>query len=337
MGSWSRTIRRFRHQAPHLWRRTLARLRVPRYRSTRNHAQQPTLPWQPQCARLRQIADQITTGDAAGAELALSDWRNESTFPPEAAALLAALLAARGQMRHALDILDRQSLHDHPQIGKLLISAATLVGDADRVRRAVHELHHHEGYHGAVADWLALMAPPGASDLTESSPAAAQHLAAELTLCPDLVPTLVEAQRADPAERDIALLREALVLVSRDLESRRWKIVFYEALAKLAHLGGDIDDARRWAHRGLKLNPYHAPFALLLGEIDDDQRLGPPARKALQRVLHHHPDYPDVRAAMIRRYMRDGETAEARKLLAQWSETDPDHPILTRLRGELAA
>jgi len=100
---------------------------------------------------------------------------------------------------------------------------------------------------------------------------------------------------------------------------------------------GDARDARRWAHRGRRIDAYHVKFALILGELEDDPAVGPPASAALDEALRAHPHYPDVRAALIRREFTDGQTVAARHRLQRWLDDQPEHPLALQLQEELAA
>jgi hypothetical protein len=102
-------------------------------------------------------------------------------------------------------------------------------------------------------------------------------------------------------------------------------------------LSSDEDDARRWAHRGLKLNPYHAPLALVLSQIEDDAALGPPAVQVLAGVAAANPGWPDVRAALIRRELADGLAQRARHRLEQWLRDEPASTMARQLQKEIAA
>jgi len=212
-----------------------------------------------------------------------------------------------------------------------------LVGNDAEAARLTHLLDQHHGDRPSVRRWLALIDPPGAAALPVNSPAAVDRLAAELHGRLDVVPSLVAAQRVGKNSANIALLRDALKLVEPHADAKRHHLSICAALAELALLVGDGDDARRWAHRGLKRDPYNATLALLVARIDDDEHVGPAASAVLTRVLRQHPRYPDVRAALIRRQFADGNTEQARRRLRQWLSDEPAQPVARRLSKELAA
>ena len=171
-------------------------------------------------------------------------------------------------------------------------------------------------------------------DHVEQGNPSVEQLAAALADSPQLIESLVAAQKIEPDQEAVALLRQAVAMVVED-ESHR--AVGCQALAELALLADDPDDARRWAHRGLEVNPRSAALAMILGQLRDDPRDGPPAAVVLDDAHQAHPDYPDLRAALIRREFADGHTDQAHIRLRQWLSDEPEHPIAHRVHGELAA
>ena len=99
----------------------------------------------------------------------------------------------------------------------------------------------------------------------------------------------------------------------------------------------DRDDARRWARHGLQANPHSAPLALALSQVSKDPASDAHAAEALQRACSAHPDYPDLRRALILCEHEQGNAHTARLQLKQWLERQPGHPIATKLAEELAA
>jgi len=116
---------------------------------------------------------------------------------------------------------------------------------------------------------------------------------------------LVVALKYAPQTRPISLLRGALARVTRDFQEDPQMPRLCQALAELALLIGDEDDARRWAHRGLRLEPFNATLSLVLAQITDDTTVGPAATEMLKRVSLKFPQYPDVAAALERRQELD--------------------------------
>ena len=187
-----------------------------------------------------------------------------------------------------------------------------------------------------MQDWLARMQSPGVNELPPHAHAVVERLADELAQQPRITPSLVAAQKLKPDDRTIQLLRLAIETISRTTTDRELTLMFCQAMAELALLERDVADARRWAHRGLELNPYHAPLALVLAGIDDDAQARPTV-EVLAEVSQAHPTYPDVRAAWIRRQHSDGQRKQARMNLRDWLKHEPRNPIARKLKKELAA
>jgi lipopolysaccharide biosynthesis regulator YciM len=101
----------------------------------------------------------------------------------------------------------------------------------------------------------------------------------------------------------------------------------------------DIDDARRWANRGLQLEPMNVKLALLLDRIGvaPDQSQAFDLTAALRRAATAHPDYPDVQRALIFNYQRLGRLEDARRHARSWLDRAADHPLARRTYSELAA
>lgn len=313
-------------------------------------------------ARVRALVERARTGDTAGVELELHEWTRQDDCPPAARIVLAAMLSRRGELDAATRVLrfvHEQADHDtDPDALRTRLAVLVGAGLTDTARRVTERLYRVHGHRPGVRDWIEAAELPGAEKLPDVSPAAVERLAAELADDVDVVRTLVvgmkhrpEARPAttlterqghelqpDAATRPIALLRAAIERVQEGCaHDTRQYVMLCTALAELALLAQDESDARRWAHRGLKVDPYCASLALVLASCDDDARLGPPARQALARVARQHPGYPDVRAAMIRRAFADGRVDSARRRLSAWLRRDPGSPLANQLQQELAA
>jgi hypothetical protein len=117
----------------------------------------------------------------------------------------------------------------------------------------------------------------------------------------------------------------------------RRTLMICQAMAQLALLADDADDARRWAHRGLRVDPYSASLALVLARITDDPAVGPPTHAILTAVAEAFPLYPDLQAALIRRDKAEGRDDDARRRLSLWLDRQPDHPLARQVQQELAA
>jgi hypothetical protein len=221
---------------------------------------------------------------------------------------------------------------------RLLIALLLLSGQHEAAAEATRKLHQACGDWPAVHRWLTRMEAPGYGELSTPAEPRIEHLAGELLPNLEVIPSLVAAQQHQPEPEQIALLRHALARLAPGLGAEHPRMLtICRAQARLSLLAGDPDEARRWAHRGLKLAPDDEKLALALAEVEDDPAVGPPAKDVLATVCERHPDYPDVRRARIRREHRDGDPRSARQLLAHWLQTEPNSPIAQTLEKELAA
>ncbi|MBI1338151.1 MAG: hypothetical protein GC164_14500 [Phycisphaera sp.] len=294
----------------------------------------------PDADRLERIAAQCTQGDLAGAELALSEWVRSDHCPATAVVMLAALLARRGKHDHALATLrqaQRLGVADDRLVMVIHMIVLMQLDLTQSARKIALRLHDEHGQDDLVAQWLNLVDIVEAGNLPTVTTAQAEQLACELTISPGVIPTLVTAQSVDADPWAIALLRKALSTVVKNLRDADHHEMICRAQAQLALLANDTDDARRWAHRGLRHNPYNAQLALVLAKIEDDAMIGPNASDVLDRVAERYPGYPDVRAALIRRQFHEGRTDEAGHNLTLWLEAQPDHPMALKLQREIAA
>ncbi|MEM9915327.1 MAG: hypothetical protein AAF911_10220 [Planctomycetota bacterium] len=259
--------------------------------------------------RLRHMA---LNGRLAEAELELHDWCRKDA-PVEARVFLAALLARRDDLPAAREILgDPQRTQPqtmNAEQAKLAVAVLIGSGLEDSARRLAAWLYHLHGDNQAVAQWIAVMDVPGLTALPAVPDATVERLADELSAQPDTVPSLVYAMQHAPRTRPISLLRAAVARMTREFEGQKEMPRLTQALADLAYLIGDEDDARRWAHKTLRLEPYNASMALLLGKLEDDEAVGPTAQQTLKRVAMKFPGYPDVQAAYRNRVELDRKKA----------------------------
>jgi len=299
----------------------------------------------PTTRRLGQIAGLCVTGQAAAAEIELADWLREADCPPAARVMLAALLARRRAFDEARRVLHAGS-HDPLEMLTLL---ALLTRDAqpdDDARRLAERLHAEFSHLPFVRQWLAVMGGEIAA-LPRVPEGRVEQLAAELLVAfqaqrsplrgcgMGLFRALVAAQQYEPDPARLALLRRAIARIAPEFAGSRDLVGICHALAELALLADDHDEARRWAHRGLKIDPYHAALALVLSKLPDDANVGAPAAHLLRQVAERHPAYLDVRAALIRREHGDGNWDDARRRLADWLAADPANRLARQLQHEL--
>ena len=254
--------------------------------------------------------------------------------------LLAKLLARRGEYVTAWDVLTEfEQQHDSSDLtlSQMLICLSTGLNRHEHVDIYLTKLNHHAGHLPSIQHWIQTMEELDTPHRFTSIDPNAEQMAVELMDHLSVVPSLVAAAKLQPDDMDLQTLRSALAHVFRDALTQRDQILICEALADLGLLVGDDRDARRWAHRGRRIDAYHVRFALILGDLEDDPAVGPPASAALGEALRAHPHYPDVRAALIRREFADGQTAAARRRLQRWLDDQPEHPLALQLQQELAA
>jgi hypothetical protein len=259
---------------------------------------------------LERLGGLAVRGRLAEAELELHAWVGRGG-PTAARVLLGALLARREDYDAARQVLGTPPRAADggmdPEQAKLTVAVLVNAGLDDDARRLSAWLYHQHGHDPAVSRWIARMDVPGLTALPAVPDATIDRLAAELGARPDVIPSLVYAQKQAPRTRPISLLRAGLARMSRHYLDTPEEPQIYQALAELAVLIGDDDDARHWAHKGLRLDPFNATLALLLGGLEDDTELGPTAAETLKRVSLRFPGYPDVRRALEQRVERDQE------------------------------
>ncbi len=286
--------------------------------------------------RLAVLAEAARTGQAAAVELELNDWRRRPDCPTAARVMLAGLLAQRGELETALTILAEADERDLDVL-QARIAVLMELERWDEARACVDQLHHEHGFDPRVELWLRAMEAPGVGSLPIVTDAEVEALAGELIGAIHVMPTLVAAQKVRADLHSVRLLREAIGYMARDVHEPRQMLLLCEAMAELSLLLGDEDEARRWTHRGLRIEPYYAPLAIVLAKIEDDPTVGPAALEVLDRTAQRHPGYRDVLAALIRRQFARGDRNAARERLRRWQEQEPHHPVVQSLANELAA
>jgi len=292
--------------------------------------------------KLKHIDRCCKTGRRDLAQLELRQWNRQPDCPSEARIVLAALLAREAKYTEATEVLSHVTMLGpikvDPLETELLISILTACELTEAASRLARRLYDAHGDNPAVNEWLQIMCVTGETKLPQVAEVSVEHLASELIVEPDIIPSLVFSLKHQPISHDITLLQHAIARITRNFQSDSHRMLMIcQAMADLASLLGDDDDARRWAYRGLKLEPYSASLALVLARITDDKAMGPPARAVLQRVSRRWPMYPDVRAALIRREKNDGKVDSARARLAAWIQNEPASRLARDLEKELAA
>lgn len=295
--------------------------------------------------RLRRLSGWCLHSSATAAELELTEWQHDPDCPDEALLLLAALHARMGQAHDAASVLKRIDPTHVVADDALRLLAAVMVtqGWTEAARQATQTLFHEHGFSAPVKRWIELMRLPGSESLSATPTATTEHLAVELLHDLTVIPSLVGGLRCAPEAGQVRLLRDAIQCIERDVSQPRDQLTIYAAAGELALLDNAPDDARRWAKRGLAVDPYNATLALLLNRAAE--ALEQPARdtdsqealESLRTAAQRHPGYPDVRAALIRREFVSGDRDAAQQRLLDWLKQQPDHPIATELHREQAA
>jgi hypothetical protein len=289
---------------------------------------------------LKRVREMCLTGQVASAELELHSVYRQAGCTASIKVVLGALLARRGEYVEAGAILrgvkPEAAGRCDPQKVKLAISILISLGEldeAERLGRAYHKAFGHE-----ATRWLREMSTPGAGRLRWSTGGSIDELARGLANEPKAIASLVFAQRHRRDLRTVRLLRQAIRRIVPLFENdARQMTMICRAMAELSLLEGDHAQARRWAHRGLEEDPYCATLALLINRLRDRGDTALPAVSVLTCVAKHHPSYPDVQAALIRRESEEGKSESALARLNAWLEREPYSPHALELRQELAA
>jgi len=290
-------------------------------------------------ARLHRLVGWCMDGSVVAAELELTDWSREPDCPSEARLLLAACLATNGEPESALHHLRRVEPDEalYPEALKLLIALMIQREHPEAARTTAQRLFNADGHAAHTRVWLHSITPPGTRELPRVPESAVNQLASDLIDQPQVIPSLVAALKLEPDESHLAVMRPALERMMRDLTAPREALMLCLGLAELALLAHDADDATRWAYRGLRIDPYHAPLALVVAQLEDLHGAEGSATRVLEQAVQQHPTYPDLRAAMIRRTRRDGQEEQARYQLKLWLQSEPENHVAIKLQRELAA
>ena len=259
--------------------------------------------------RLHHAQTLVTAGEPDRAEFDLQDWCDEPDAPSEARVALASMLARRGEVlraRVALGEPQRRDNHNmNAQEGVLAIGLLLSAGNEREACQVAAWLNHLHGHDPSVSRFVQLLDLPGLRSLPEFESRHVTRLADELASSPDIVPSLVFAQKLAPNTRTLSALRSAIKQLVYKFEATSYFAPMQQALAQMAEMVGDEEDALRWAHRGLQADPYNATLALLLGRVEDNEAVGPPASQVLKRVSLKFPGYPDVQRAFVQRQEYD--------------------------------
>lgn len=292
---------------------------------------------------LRQLL-RLYAGDAAGAHLALNEWTRHDDCPPGARTVAAWLHWRAGRPDAARRCL-APILRD-PSNSRALRLAALIEQEAGQPAALSTQLSRLRSRFSHRPRSSAFLRAIDAEQTRESGLSLDQidQLAGELCARPDVIPTLVAAQRWKADAERIELLRRAIARIADTLVEPFDAI---EGLAELSLQAGDLDEAQRWARRGLAIKPMSAKLALVLDQVDqaitatvnasvpETTTVG--AFGVLRRVAEAHPDYSDVLGALVQRYRRSGMDVLADRLLEKWLVRKPEDRIANGLASEAAA
>lgn len=286
---------------------------------------------------LLQLA-RLQTGQRALAHLDLQQWSHRPNFPPNARVLLAWLDWQAGSIesaRRAIRLAGDQG--SDPDLLRLRMLIELDDGNHAAARRTGGKLGLQYAGDPLTNRFLASFQRPQSADGLQVSIQMIEELSFQLGHDPRLIDTLIAAQRIKPSPERIELLRRAIGRIADDLNGN---VSICEAMAELASLAGDEDDARRWARRGLKQRPYSAKLAMLLDRLGDDQddQAGASISIAiLRQVADEHPDYADVQRQLINRYRERGLNTLAKRRLTQWLSHRPEDRHALQIKQELVA
>lgn len=292
--------------------------------------------------KLTRLCHDYIGGALPAAMLELSDWARCDDCPPQAKVMLASALACHGRLEEALAVLHgRQDLAGqeyHEDIARMLVAVLTQADMTQSAQRVASHCYHRLGDHGDMIAWLEAVEAPGYGDIGRQPDVMLESLATELEAQFDIIPSLVAAQQACPNAQDISMLRGGLIRLAPHVSEPSRQLALAQALAQLALLDDDHDEARRWAYRGLGIDALNATLALILWQVRSDAAaLGPAPDVVLSRVADACPHYHDVQAAAVRCEHAAGRTDQARLRLQAWLQRSPEQPVAIQLAQELAA
>ena len=290
-------------------------------------------------ARLKLLtqAMRCLAGRKAQAHLELSQWARQDDCPTLGRVLLAWLDLEADQPEHAAAALQRNLARGlDPMTGQLQVLVDLAQELPEATREAAERLLHQAGHDPSTRRFL------GSLSLTETASKhipleTVEQLAAELIGEPQLIPTLVRAQQINPQSSQIDLLRRSLARVVSDLDA---PYVAIEALAELAVVADDADDARRWIQRGLQEQPFSARLAILLDNLPNDEsepKAGLRPLDVLRRAAGAEPTYPDLRRRLILRHHQAGYHQAARHQAGNWLDAEPSNDLARMTWREGAA
>ncbi|MEM1211289.1 MAG: hypothetical protein AAGI68_03230 [Planctomycetota bacterium] len=268
------------------------------------------------------------SGRLAEAEMMLHGMKREPGCPEVVRTTLAAWMSRRGEYAAA----------------ESLLTEAAGIGVNQKLMAAVRTLRGGQDGDEALG-WLERADPVEGDALPEADEAGIDRLRAELMADPGVLESVVAGlglMGDGEGSGQARLLRAGLEQAAEDLIRAGHGLMVCRAMARLCELLGDHAGANAWARRGLAEQPTDEKLGLLLSRQPDevegvDPGGGESTAVVLARISDAHPDYPDVRAALIRRLMKDGEAGEAMRRLEAWRTEEPGCGVAEALEKEVAA
>jgi hypothetical protein len=247
------------------------------------------------------------SGRKLAVHLDLVGWSRRGSCPFDARRLLASLEWETGARREAMTTLQRnlEQIED-PASLRMLLAMCIADGDTERATALARRLHYCDpagGPGGDLTGWLAALGVAEVAQTVGPDPASVERLAIELLGVEPLIPSLVAGQIHARDEQWGVLLLRGIERALPDLEDQ---LAAVTGLAQLAHALGRDDEARRWAIRGLQIEPLSAPLALLHAELREawpnlEPLPGEPEPlDVVSRIVEVHPSWPDVVAVRER-------------------------------------
>lgn len=294
--------------------------------------------------RLDGYVQACLTGDGAGAEIGLSQWNDEPDCPSAARVLYASLLARRGEVHHARQVLGHLNMRtitsaDEHEI-KLIVSL--LISDElyDTARQMAEILRDKSTLSVGMTQWLSAMGL--LSNAIKDDPLAVitdedtRRLMQRLFDDPSLIESLGYAATSNPDAVEALLLQRALASLTGNYLffdfADKEQVTTLTVLAELSLAMSQMEEAIYWAEQGLELDPFSAKLAMVLFKAG----AGPERCDVLLQVSAKYPQYPDVRSALIQSEFQAGHQDEARRRLHDWLDVEPNAPLALQLQSRYA-
>lgn len=223
----------------------------------------------PSSVRLLRAACHVRMGERDRAHTDLLRWTRKSTAPLDSRVMLALLDWDTGDTHGATVTLLRnlRQLED-PRSLELLVLLAVAQGRHEQAEAWSRRLAEATAFDGATGTTSLLPCSVGMHEVRHTAAPTTEQvemLAAEIAAAEEVIPSLIEAQRRRPRATVNELLSRSIADAMPDLAR---PVTGLEALARLALLRNDYDEARSWVEQGLALSPRSVPLQIVRREID---------------------------------------------------------------------